>query len=70
MNVEWTKGQRYLLRDSKGIYQTLIEASVVEISPSASFIKFQFDGGTRWEEIGKYEQVEKLYTPSLLKDVA
>ena len=57
---EFTKGDRYIVKDARRVYTALTEVKVLEIAPSGKYIKFQFAGGAQWVEADKYEIVENL----------
>jgi hypothetical protein len=58
--AELKQGKRYLVK-TWGIYKSMSEVYVVEISPSGKRVNFKFNGGAEmWVNCEDYEIVEEL----------
>jgi len=62
INVRELIGERVLIHDQKGYYRTtVIEAKVLEVSPSGTWVKIMnMHGNKYWMETGKMSVIEKL----------
>ena len=66
--VDWRKlvNHRVLIKESPGFWSSeIVEAVVIEVSPSGKYVKLRIGGSTVWVPADRYEVVEDLGVPPL-----
>ena len=69
--TDWKEliGKRVLIKEKLPSY-SIIEATVVEVSPSGNYVKFKFGNMYDWHKADEFEVVEVLgYDYSMIKTV-